>query len=170
MNALKMLRATLVTALVFVTQIQARCYDPSPAFPLPKHSLYSNSSILNSALSEVATELKEIIQDPKFDISSFSVEVTTSKSTIWSHHHTAVTKDPSRPGAVVVDGNSVYRMASVTKCFTTLAILQQAAAGNLSLDDSVNNYLKGLDGEIPWEDITLRTLASQLSGIPRDCG
>jgi CubicO group peptidase (beta-lactamase class C family) len=67
-----------------------------------------------------------------------------------------------------VNGDSVFRMASVTKAFTTLAIIQQHIAGNLSLDDPINQYLD-LQGDIPWKDITLRTAASQLSGIPREC-
>jgi CubicO group peptidase (beta-lactamase class C family) len=41
-------------------------------------------------------------------------------------------------------------------------------AGNLSIDDTIDQYLD-LRGDIQWSDITLRTVASQLSGIPRDC-
>ena len=60
----------------------------------------------------------------------------------------------------------------MTKPFTVLAILQQQQAGNLSLDDPVSNYVSALNlpqkGSIPWKDITLRSLATQQSGIPRD--
>ena len=65
-----------------------------------------------------------------------------------------------------------FRIASITKTFTTLALLQQHAAGNLSLEDSIDKYVHELqdkdDFSIPWKDITLRSLASQLSGIPRE--
>lgn len=65
-----------------------------------------------------------------------------------------------------MDGDSQYRIASITKTFTTLGVLYQHAAGNLSLDDSVDKYIPELaeedGGEIPWKDITLRILASQL--------
>jgi CubicO group peptidase (beta-lactamase class C family) len=71
-----------------------------------------------------------------------------------------------------VDGDSQYRIASISKTFTTLALLYQHEAGNLSLDDPVDLYVPELaaedSGAVPWKDITLRIMASQLSGIPRE--
>lgn len=85
---------------------------------------------------------------------------------MWALYHTAQERKPERPGTTQVDGISQYRIASNTKVFTTLGLLYQHAAGNLSLDDPVVKYveeLKGDDGgEVPWKDITLRALASQL--------
>lgn len=154
---------------IVVTHVLARCYDPSPAFPLPKYQAYRDSELLKRDFQLIGSKLEKLIADSKFDISSFSIEITTSQGTLWENHHTSKEKDPKRPGAIEITGNSVYRMASVTKCFTTLAILQQHIAGNLSLDDTVDMYLSDLSGSIPWKDITLKTLATQLSGIPRDC-
>ncbi|RMZ67195.1 beta-lactamase family [Pyrenophora seminiperda CCB06] len=81
-------------------------------------------------------------------------------------------RNASRPDIPQVNGDALYRIASITKTFTVLGILYQHAAGNLSLDETANMYLKELgdksDGGIPWKDITLRSLASQLSGIPRE--
>ena len=41
------------------------------------------------------------------------------------------------------------------------------------MDDTIDKYIPELkkkqEGTIPWGSITLRTLASQLSGIPNDC-
>lgn len=148
----------------------ARCYEPSPAFPLP--SLSPRSEFLEKLFTSIGDSLKHAVADDSFSTSSFSVEVTSSKETLWSSHHTANDRNESRPGTHIVNGDSVYRIASITKTFTTLGVLQQHAAGNLSLDDPINKYipeLDGHDGSIPWKDITLRTLASQLSGIPREC-
>ena len=59
------------------------------------------------------------------------------------------------------------------KTFTVLGLLYQEKAGNLSLDDPVDKYIEELkepqNGTLSWKDITLRSLASQLSGIPREC-
>ncbi|KAE8446504.1 hypothetical protein EG329_011967 [Mollisiaceae sp. DMI_Dod_QoI] len=161
-------RAVCLLLGIIVTQVLARCYDPSPAFPLPKHQAYQNSKLLKKNFQLIENKLEKLISDSKFDISSYSIEITTSEGTIWENHHTSKEKDAKRPGAIEVTGNSVYRMASVTKCFTTLALLQQHIAGNLSLDDTIDMYLSDLGGSIPWKDITLRTMAAQLSGIPRD--
>ena len=144
----------------------ATCYDPSPAFPPP--SLDSTDPILLSAFKSLEQTLGKLANDEGFNATSFSVEVTSTESTLWSYHHTASVLNSSRPGASPVTDESFYRIASITKTFTTLALLMQAEAGNLTLDDPVNKYLPELKGAIPWKDITLRTLASQLSGIPRD--
>ena len=154
---------------ILVTQALARCYDPSPGFPLPKHHAYHDSELLKKDFQLIENELEKLVSESKFDISSYSIEITTSDGTLWENHHTSKEKDAKRPGAAKITGNSVYRMASVTKCFTTLALLQQHIAGNLSLDDTIDMYLSDLSGSIPWKDITLKTMASQLSGIPRDC-
>ena len=156
---------------VFAQGISARCYDPSPAFPLPDYS--QDSGQLRWVVDHIGKSLKHIVSDESFATSSYSVEITSSKETLWSSHHTARDRNKSRIGTEVVNGDSVYRIASITKTFTTLGILQQHAAGNLSLDDPIENYIAELQGpqsgNIPWKDITLRTLASQLSGIPREC-
>lgn len=115
-----------------------------------------------------------MVGDKKYDASSLSIELTSTADTLWTYYHTARDKDPKRPGVKRVDGDSQYRIASITKTFTALAILYQHAAGNLSLDDPVSEYIPELagddGGEVPWKDITVRIMASQLSGIPREFG
>ena len=156
---------------LLIRSIYARCYDPSPAFPPPDFS--RDSKGLKWTLAHIEKSLEQAVSDKIFAASSYSVEITSSKETLWSSHHTARDRNESRIGTKVVNSDSVYRIASITKTFTTLGILQQHAAGNLSLDDPIQKYIAELQGpeggNIPWKDITLRTLASQLSGIPRDC-
>ncbi len=166
-----LLPLTSLAVAVILPSAFARCYEPSPAFPLPK--LPRGSKYLTDLFASIDDSLKQAVAHDEFATSSFSVEVTSSKETLWSSHHTARERNDTRPGAKIVDGSSVYRIASITKTFTTLGILQQYEAGNLSLDDPIKEYIQELDGKqkgtIPWHDITLRTLASQLSGIPREC-
>jgi len=145
---------------------RASCYEPAPAFPVPLWSHGKTS--LASAFAEIKVKLQRITNEDRYDTTSFSVEVTSNTETLWSHFHTAKKRNETRPGTSKVDGDSVYRIASITKLFTTLAVLYQHEAGNLSLDDPINKYVSGLEGELPWKDITLRILASQLSGIPRE--
>lgn len=92
--------------------------------------------------------------------------MTSGDETLWTKYHTASQLDDTRPGVANVDGDSQYRIASITKVFTTLGLLYQHDAGNVSLDTAIDNYVPELQssdsGEIPWKDITLRILASQL--------
>ena len=160
----------LVAALAAVPLVACRCYDPSPAFPVPAWSHGAHD--LKSAFRTIQKKLDAVASDKRYDTSSFSVEITSSTQSLWSHFHTARKHNATRPGDTDVDEDSMYRIASITKTFTTLGILQQHKAGNLSLDDPVDKYIPELAeddaGALPWKDITLRILASQLSGIPRE--
>ena len=156
-----------VCALVlFAAAASARCFDPSPAFPVP---IWNDAGKdLAPAFEIIEKKLEEVVADHKYNASSFSVEVTSNKQTLWSQYHTARTLNKTRPGVQHVDGDSLYRIASITKVFTTLGVLYQHETGNLTLDSPISKYIPELGGDIPWKDITLRILASQLSGIPRE--
>ncbi|KAF2203019.1 beta-lactamase/transpeptidase-like protein [Delitschia confertaspora ATCC 74209] len=160
----------LFVCLLIASFTRAVCYEPSPAFPLPKYD--SQHSLLKNAFGAIESALKATIASSKYNITSFSVEVTSSEDSLWSLHHTARQRNASQHDVDKVDGDTLYRIASITKTFTVLGILYQHAAGNLSLDDPIDIYIEELKekqkGTLPWKDITLRSLASQLSGIPRE--
>ncbi|MEJ7314540.1 serine hydrolase domain-containing protein, partial [Staphylococcus epidermidis] len=63
-----------------------------------------------------------------------------------------------------------YEIASNTKAFTGYAILELAKNGKLSLNDHVSKYIPGFymkyDGK--KQDITIKQLLGQKSGIPAD--
>jgi CubicO group peptidase (beta-lactamase class C family) len=67
--------------------------------------------------------------------------------------------------------STVYRIASISKLFTTTAIMQLRDAGKLQLDDPVAKYLpwfkiKNVHPEGPA--ITIRHLLTHTSGLPRE--
>jgi len=161
----------LLFTLLLDALASAKCFEPNIAHPPPGYD--AHDPLLQEAFESMNTALTVAIAAPEFARTSFSVEITSSKQTLWSKHHTARERNASRPDIPQVNGDALYRIASITKTFTVLGILYQHDAGNLSLDETVNTYLKELgdesNGGISWKDITLRSLASQLSGIPRDC-
>jgi CubicO group peptidase (beta-lactamase class C family) len=71
-----------------------------------------------------------------------------------------------------VDTSTVFRIASMTKSFTAVAILQLRDAGLLSLDDPAERYVPELAGlAYPTRDapkITIRHLLSHAAGFPED--
>lgn len=71
-----------------------------------------------------------------------------------------------------VDSGTVFRIASMTKSFTALAILQLRDAGRLSLDDPAERYVPELVAlRLPSTDsprITIRHLLSHSAGFPED--
>lgn len=57
--------------------------------------------------------------------------------------------------------NSQFPIASITKPFTSTAILQLKQQGKLKLDDPVKNFLP----DFPYQEITIRHLLSNTSGL-----
>ena len=149
-----------------VTFAAGGCFDPSPAFPPPQYNC--SDPILNHTFATIRSEIDNIVAKKEYDTTHFSIEVSSSQSTLFTAHGTARQLNVSRPGASPITGDSYFRIASITKTYTTLGILQQYAAGNLSLEDPVLKYLPQLSGPLPWKDMTIRSLASQLHGMPRD--
>jgi len=86
--------------------------------------------------------------------------------------HVAATGLREVPSKAAVDTSSVFRIASMTKSFTALAILQLRDAGRLSLDDSAERYIPELAGlRYPTSDaprITVRHLLTHSAGFPED--
>ena len=83
-------------------------------------------------------------------------------------------------GTREVDGSTVYRLGSVTKIFTVLTWL--AEVGDEHWFVPITNFVPELrdiqersrgEGDAirytDWDAVTVGALASQMSGIPRDC-
>ena len=58
--------------------------------------------------------------------------------------------------------NMHHRIGSVTKTFTATLLLRAAAEGRLSLDDTIDQYVRGVPN---GDEITLRQMADMSSGI-----
>ena len=62
-----------------------------------------------------------------------------------------------------------FRIASITKTFTAVAILQLRDAGKLSLDDAASQHLSWFTRQYEGApEITIRNLLTHSSGLPRD--
>ncbi|MDZ7283829.1 serine hydrolase [Sphingomonas sanguinis] len=62
------------------------------------------------------------------------------------------------------NSDTVFRLASVTKQFTALAVMQLQEQGKLKVDDPICRYLS--DCPAAWAPITIRELLNHTSGIP----
>lgn len=64
-----------------------------------------------------------------------------------------------------VSGETFFNIASCSKQFTAVAVMQLAEAGRLNLDDSVSAYFPELEHPL-WKRVRVRHLLSHSSGIP----
>ena len=58
--------------------------------------------------------------------------------------------------------NTPMHIASVSKTFTSMAILHLMEAGSLNLDDTLGKFFPGF----PYTDVTVKMLLSHRSGLP----
>lgn len=73
----------------------------------------------------------------------------------------------NRENKIPADPNALFKIASVNKLYTAVAVAKLVRNGKLSLDKSVSDYLPELKGRIEYADkITLRMLIQHRSGIP----
>jgi CubicO group peptidase (beta-lactamase class C family) len=98
-----------------------------------------------------------------------SIGVVHDQDLVWSAGFGRAGLAPSRPAKP----DTLYRIASITKLFTSTAIMQLRDAGKLRLDDPLVEHL-------PWfrlgrahdeaPAITIRHLLTHTAGLPREAG
>ncbi|MCJ1478953.1 hypothetical protein MMC13_007637 [Lambiella insularis] len=164
----------LFAIFIVVADAVQPCYTPGPAFPVP--FLLANNSLLGSLQTELDAVIAESLVSQLWNTSttSFAVQLTSGDETLWSSYFTAPIlgkyKD-SEPRPVT--GDTAFRAASISKSFTVYALLLEQG---INLEDPITKYLPALnegreDGWGPtFDQITIRSLASQLSGIARETG
>jgi CubicO group peptidase (beta-lactamase class C family) len=66
--------------------------------------------------------------------------------------------------AVPVTNKTVFPIASATKAFTGVALMQLVESGKLELAAPISRYIDGLP--VSWQKVTIRQLATHISGLP----
>lgn len=121
----------------------------------PKDSSPSNSPSTGTLQERLDAVLAEQ------DSSSAGVSVLVVKDGEIVYHKSAGMAN--RNAGIAINNQTGFRLASVSKSFTALAIMQLLEAGQLSLNDSVNNYIPELPES--WQPITVKMLLTHESGI-----
>lgn len=176
--------AALVTLVSLVTLSAAKQNCPLYGPLLPRPTNLSKSPVIASVAKTLDDVFfKNIDNDTSTGSQYFSyaVEVFTGSESLplWSRYWTAPNLNTfNNSGVTKVDGNTVFRIGSVTKIFTVLTFL--ATVGDGIWNDPITKHLPEI-AEIAnnassspifrpdWESITVGSLASQMSGLIRDC-
>ena len=96
-----------------------------------------------------------------------SIGIVYDQEMVWSKGFGYADTDRKSPATA----QSIYRIASITKLFTSTAIMQLRDAGKLQLDDHVDKHLSWFDVQDTYPDappITIRHLITHTSGLPRE--
>ncbi|KAL8793819.1 MAG: hypothetical protein Q9195_003544 [Heterodermia aff. obscurata] len=159
-----------------------------PAFSAPK-DLSSNSSLVHAAWSNFTATIESYIRanttveglvpdlgSYTFSVGAFSIYDNAATEKL-QYHHTGPDVKTSNTGVTDVDGDSIYRVESITKLFTVYLTLLEIGSGYW--DCPITDFLPDLAAfakktpldplhVVDWKGVTLGTLAGQISGIPRD--
>ncbi len=96
-----------------------------------------------------------------------SVAVVYDQAIVWSRGFGQADLEAQRAATPA----TIYRIASITKLFTSTAIMQLRDAGLLQLDDPVQRHLPWFNLKNPHADtpaITIRHLLTHAAGLPRE--
>lgn len=115
----------------------------------------------------VSIELKRVIDHEMRDkqLPALSLSLVDDQEIVWAEGFGMADPEQNIPATM----ETVYRIGSVSKLFTDIAIMQLAEHGDLLLDVPVIQYLPDFKPKNPFKKpITLRHLMSHRSGLVRE--
>ncbi|GIW79629.1 MAG: hypothetical protein KatS3mg105_1436 [Gemmatales bacterium] len=99
------------------------------------------------------------------NLPALSIAVVEGQKTIWAQGFGYADRDRKVEAAA----DTVYRVGSVSKLFTDIAIMQLVEKGRLDLDAPITTYLPEFHPKSPFDKkITLRQLMAHRSGLVRE--
>jgi len=176
------LRQVAVECLLLPGVFAQACSLLGQVYPQPRSLL--SSEVFAAGKAALFQALSDGVKTGQTDYGPLdSVNTTFSIGVFSAHdpghlfefHHqaTGASAPKIQPG---LNGDSIYRVASVTKVLTVLTMLARLG-GRVPWDDPITKYVAELRnapvgdvvGRVQWQDVTLGALASHLGGVARDC-
>jgi CubicO group peptidase (beta-lactamase class C family) len=155
---------------LFSSAIAGSCPPLGAVLPQPQ------APSQNAAVKLATQKLKSTIDSnfsSQLNSSAISIIVKSihEDKPLFTYHFTPPVL--SGIGTTSIDENTIFRVGSLSKMFPALAVLQTKS---IHTDDSVLEYIPELQGTaastsaeaIPWEDVTVDSLMTQLSGLATD--
>jgi CubicO group peptidase (beta-lactamase class C family) len=158
--------------------VAQNCPFLGPAYPpatnITAPAFVSTGKTFEAALASALAEGKMAGNDTFWAVQVYTLG---SKKPIYETYHSAtIQKDTNATNpAKVVGPDTVFRVYSISKLITVYAIL--AKVGDKYWDEPVAKYIPELSRlqpgnpvrEVRWDEVTIGSLASLMSGVGRDC-
>ena len=118
-------------------------------------------STIESTISTIDTFIERKMKET--GIVGIGASIIIDKKVVWAKGYGYADKENGKPFTT----STIMNIASISKTFTGVCIMQAVEEGKVSLDEDINNYLpfKVINPNFPSEKITLRHLATHTSGI-----
>lgn len=150
-----------------------KCRPEGPVLPRP--TALAGSAIFKEAAANLTDTLDAAVsgsitagwpvKNVTFSLAVISADQDKPGVPIWEYHHLASTNEN---GTKDLDRDSQYLIGSVSKVIASYVLLKSGA----DLDAPVTEFLPKLGDKkstIRWRNVSLRMLASHLSGAPANC-
>ncbi len=120
-----------------------------------------SASVLAPDAAAGGSDLAAIQDDwrRRADVPGVVVAVRDRAGRTWTRASGTATREGTAP----LDPDARFRVASITKTFVAVVVLQLAAEGRLGLDDPASRYVRGTPG---LDGVTIRQLLDHTSGLP----
>lgn len=153
------LRMCLLLALVF-----SGC---APAAELPTREARTVTPSFEPVAEAMAQAIRAEMDQHR--LPALSIALVADGSIVWAEAFGSVAVGPDAAERRPADLDTVYRVGSVSKLFTDIAIMQLVESGDVDLDAPVTAYLPEFAPIDPFgKPITLRQLMSHRSGLVRE--
>lgn len=121
-----------------------------------------SSTAVKNTLKRLDARVVEFMN--KFALSGLGIGVVADGKLVYGKGFGLADAETKEP----ITTDTIFRIASISKTFTAIAVMQLFEQGKFKLDDPVNNYLKTFqvlhpDPNAP--DVTIRHLLTHTSGI-----
>ena len=126
-----------------------------------------HGSVLDADYDQVTALLRTAIghEVTAKNLPAFSIALVESGRLVWAEGFGFRDADQKQPASA----KTVYRVGSVSKLFTDMAVMQLVQQGKLDLDAPVTRYLPSFAPTNPYEvPITLGQLMTHRSGLVRE--
>ncbi|KAI5459635.1 beta-lactamase family protein [Mariannaea sp. PMI_226] len=150
------------------------CRPEGPIFPRP--TSLSSSSVFQKAASDLSNALDAAmsgsidagwpVENSSFSLAVISWDQEDAAVPVWEYHHLS---EANTQGTKQLDRDSQYLIGSISKVATVYLLIKSG----IDLDASVTEFLPSLNessSSISWNNVTVRMLASYLSGLPTNYG
>ncbi|HVU11459.1 MAG TPA: serine hydrolase domain-containing protein [Phototrophicaceae bacterium] len=120
---------------------------------------------IQAAIALVDTQLERELRERR--IPGISAGIVYDQALIWTHGYGYANLDKQ----IGADERTVYRVASITKLFTSTMMMILRDEGKLNLDDPIEKYLPDFKIRSGFPDAkppTFRQVASHAAGLPRE--
>ena len=123
---------------------------------------------INPFYSDVVGKLRDAIEYEIKDknLNAISIAIIKKDDFFWSEGFGFIDEEKK----IKADENTIYRVGSVSKLFTDIAIMKKRESGDIDIDSPLQIYLPKFNPENKFnnEPITLRQLMSHRAGILRE--